>query len=210
MEHGQQEVQISITLGRTWRNLPEDMSQRDIIHRSYGDHQRMEYQQAVQTPGEEGNQDKGKSSHYPIYRRTIEPDREYSDSFRLTRSRPTQLSSGFTPFRKQEISGKVSPFLTIPGSFQEKTRVQKEKQYLFQPQEERVRPNDSEAVGVCERSTKEPEIVLNTSRISRPINSNITPTYNEHNFVKPEINLKNDQLWLQMFQFAVQTQDKVD
>ncbi|MBW0556047.1 hypothetical protein O181_095762 [Austropuccinia psidii MF-1] len=106
----------------------------------------MEYQWAVQTPGGEGNQDKGKSSHYPSYRRTIEPDRAYSDSFRLTRSRPTQLSSGFTPFRKQQISGQDSPFFIIPGSFQEKTKVKREKQDLFQPQAKRFRPNDLEAL----------------------------------------------------------------
>ncbi|MBW0592110.1 hypothetical protein O181_131825 [Austropuccinia psidii MF-1] len=104
MENGQQEAQPSVTLGRTWRNLPEDMSQRDTLQGSDGNHQRMEFQQAAQTPGGEGNQDKGKSSHYPCYRRTIEPDRDYSDSFSLARSRPTQLSSGFKPFMKQQIS----------------------------------------------------------------------------------------------------------
>ncbi|MBW0465997.1 hypothetical protein O181_005712 [Austropuccinia psidii MF-1] len=44
-----------------------------------------------------------------------------------TRSRPTQLFSGFTPFRHQNISGQESPFFTIPGSFQEKTRIQGKK-----------------------------------------------------------------------------------
>ncbi|MBW0572133.1 hypothetical protein O181_111848 [Austropuccinia psidii MF-1] len=86
MEHGQHEVQPSITLGRPWSNFPEDLSQRDVNHRCYGNNQRMEYQQAVQTPGGEGNKDKGELSHYTSYRRTIEPDRSYSDSFRLTRS----------------------------------------------------------------------------------------------------------------------------
>ncbi|MBW0464934.1 hypothetical protein O181_004649 [Austropuccinia psidii MF-1] len=104
IEHAQQEVQPRITLGRNCSKFPEDMSQRDIIHRSSESHQRMESQQEVQTPGGEGNQDKGKSSHYPSYRRKIEPDRTYYDFFRLTRSRPTQLSSGFTPLRKQQIS----------------------------------------------------------------------------------------------------------
>ncbi|MBW0468974.1 hypothetical protein O181_008689 [Austropuccinia psidii MF-1] len=41
MEHGQQEVQPSITLGRTWSKFPEDMLQRDILQRPYGNHQRM-------------------------------------------------------------------------------------------------------------------------------------------------------------------------
>ncbi|MBW0482996.1 hypothetical protein O181_022711 [Austropuccinia psidii MF-1] len=148
MEHGQQEVQPSITLGRTWSKMPKDMSQRDILQRPYGNHQRMKSHQAVQTPGGEGNQDKGESSHYPSYRRTAEPDRADSDSFRLTRSRPTQLSSGFTTFRYQQISGQESPFFTIPGLFQEKTRIQGQKQDIFQPKAERIRPNDSEAVGL--------------------------------------------------------------
>ncbi|MBW0577981.1 hypothetical protein O181_117696 [Austropuccinia psidii MF-1] len=88
MEHGQQVVQPIIPMGRTWRKLPEDMSQRDTLQRSYGNHQRMESHQTVQIPGGEGNQDKGESSHYPSYRRTDEPERAYYDSFRLTRSIP--------------------------------------------------------------------------------------------------------------------------
>ncbi|MBW0530296.1 hypothetical protein O181_070011, partial [Austropuccinia psidii MF-1] len=176
MEHGQQDVQPSIPLGRTWSKFPEDLSQRDTLQRPYGNHQRLKPNQAVQTPRGEGNQDKGESSHYPGYRRTAEPDRAYSDSFRLTRSRPNQLSSGLTPFRHQQISVQESPFFPILGSFQEQTRIQGKKQDLFQPKADRVRPNDSKAVGLGERSTQEPEIVVNTSRISSPTNRNITPT----------------------------------
>ncbi|MBW0543955.1 hypothetical protein O181_083670 [Austropuccinia psidii MF-1] len=105
MKHGQQEVQPSIILVRTWRKLQGDMSQRDTLQRTYGNQQRMEFQQEVQTLGGEGNQDKGESSQYPSYRQTAEPERAYSDFFRLTRGRPTQLSSGLTPFRNQQISG---------------------------------------------------------------------------------------------------------
>ncbi|MBW0532428.1 hypothetical protein O181_072143 [Austropuccinia psidii MF-1] len=114
-EHGQQEVQPGIPLGRAWSKFPKDMSLRDRLQRPYGNHQRLECHQAVQTPGGEGKQDKGESSHYPSYGRTADPDRAYSDSFRLTRSRPNQLSSGFKPFRNQQISGQESPFFTIPG-----------------------------------------------------------------------------------------------
>ncbi|MBW0485255.1 hypothetical protein O181_024970 [Austropuccinia psidii MF-1] len=105
MAHGQQEVQPSIPLGRTWSKLPEDNIQRDILQRSYGNPQSMESHQAVQTPGAEGNQDKGESSHYPSYIRTAEPGKAYSNSFRRIRSRQTQLSSGFKPFWHQKISG---------------------------------------------------------------------------------------------------------
>ncbi|MBW0480309.1 hypothetical protein O181_020024 [Austropuccinia psidii MF-1] len=175
MEHGQREVQPSIPLGRTWRKFPEDMSQRDILQRSYGNDQGMESHKEVQTTGGEGSQDKGESSHYPSYRRTAEPDRSYSDFFNLTRNRPTQLSSGFTPFRHQKISGQESPFFTIPGTFQEKTRIQGQNQHFFHPKAERIRPYDRESVGIGEKSTQEPDIVLNTSRISIPTNRNITP-----------------------------------
>ncbi|MBW0510964.1 hypothetical protein O181_050679 [Austropuccinia psidii MF-1] len=130
------------------------MSQRDKLQIPYGNHQRLESHQAVQTPGGEGNQDKGESSHYPRYRRTAEPDRAYSDSCMLTRIRPNHLSSGFTPLTNQQISDQESSFFTIPGNFQEKTRIQGQKQNLFQPKAERVRPNDPEAVGLAERSTQ--------------------------------------------------------
>ncbi|MBW0475704.1 hypothetical protein O181_015419 [Austropuccinia psidii MF-1] len=40
MEHGQQEVQPSITRGRTWSKLTEDMSQRNNLQRPYGNHNR--------------------------------------------------------------------------------------------------------------------------------------------------------------------------
>ncbi|MBW0488640.1 hypothetical protein O181_028355 [Austropuccinia psidii MF-1] len=119
---------------------------------------------------------------------------------------PNHLSSGVTPFRNQQISGKKSPFSTIPGSFQEKTRIQGPNQDLFQPKAERVRSNYPEAVGLGERSTQEPEIVVHTSRISSPINRNMTPTQIEHNVITPESNLKSDALWLKMSQFAEKTQ----
>ncbi|MBW0511888.1 hypothetical protein O181_051603 [Austropuccinia psidii MF-1] len=208
MEHGQQEVQPGIPLGRTWSKLPEDLSQNNGLQRSYGNHQRLESPQAVQTPGGEGKQDKGESRNYPSYRRTAEPDRAYSDSFRLTSSRPDQLSSGFTQFINQQIICQESPFFTIPGSFQEETRIQGQKQDHLQPLEERVRPNDPETVGFGERSAQEPEVVVHTSRISSPLNRNITPTQIEHNVVTPESNPSSDALWLQMSQYDEQTQKK--
>ncbi|MBW0469040.1 hypothetical protein O181_008755 [Austropuccinia psidii MF-1] len=186
------------------------MSQRDRIQRPYGNHQRLEPKQAVQTPGGEGKQDKGESSHYPSYRRTTDPDREYSDSLRVTRSRPNQLSSSFKPFRNQQISGQESPFFTIPGSFQEKTRIQGKKQDLLHSKAKRVRPNDPEAFGLGERSTQEPKIVVNTSRISSPNNRNITPTQDKHDVVTPESNLKNDAMLLQMSQYAEKTQKQLE
>ncbi|MBW0464273.1 hypothetical protein O181_003988 [Austropuccinia psidii MF-1] len=206
MEHGQEEVQPGIPLGRTWSKWPEDLSQRVRLQRPYGNHQRLESHQEVQTPGGEGKQDKGESSHYPSYRRTADPDRAYSDSFRITRSGPKQLSSGFKPFRNQHISGQESSFFTIPGNFREKTRIQGQKQDHLQPEEERVRPTDPQAVGFGERSAQEPEVVVNDSIISSPINKNMTPIQIEHNVVTPESNLNSDELWLQMSQFGEQTQ----
>ncbi|MBW0498415.1 hypothetical protein O181_038130 [Austropuccinia psidii MF-1] len=202
--HGSK-VQPAISLGRTWSKFPEDLSQKDRLQRPDGNHQRLESYQAVEAPGGKGTEDKGESSHYPSYRKTVNPDRAYSDSFRLTRRRPNQLSSGFTPFKKQKISGQELPFFTIPGSFQEKTRKQGQEQNLLQPEEERVRPNDSEAVGFGKRSAQEPDVIVNHSRISSPSNRNITPTQTEHNIVTSESNINSDTLWLQMSQFAKQS-----
>ncbi|MBW0486867.1 hypothetical protein O181_026582 [Austropuccinia psidii MF-1] len=179
-------VQPSVPLGRTWSKLPEDMSQRDRLQSPYDNHQILESHHAVQTPGGEGKQDKGESSHYPSYRRRTYPYSEYSDSFRLTRRRPNQLSS----------------------SFQEKTRIQGQKQDLFSPKAERVRPNDTETVGICERSKQEPEVVVNNCKISSPLNRNITPTKIEHNAVTPESNSNSDEQWFKMSQYAEQTQKK--
>ncbi|MBW0490676.1 hypothetical protein O181_030391 [Austropuccinia psidii MF-1] len=177
MEHGQQEVQSSIPLGRTYSKLPEDMSQRDRLQRPYGNNKSLESHQEVQTAGGEGKQDKGEQSHYPSYRRTADPDRAYSDYFRLTRR-----------------------------SFQEKTRIQGQKQDLLQPKAERVRPNHPKAVGLGERSTQEPEIAVHTSTISSLIDRNITPTQIEHSVATPVSNLNHDALWLHMSQFAEKTQ----
>ncbi|MBW0589350.1 hypothetical protein O181_129065 [Austropuccinia psidii MF-1] len=93
------------------------------------------------------------------------------------------------------------------GLKREKARIKREKQDFFEPEAERVRPHDQEAVGLVERSTQEPEIVVNTSnRIRRPADKNITPTQNENNSVKPESNIKINKLWLKISQFSEKTQ----
>ncbi|MBW0529632.1 hypothetical protein O181_069347 [Austropuccinia psidii MF-1] len=88
--------------------------------------------------------------------------------------------------------------------------MQGKKQDIFHPKAERVRPNDPEAFGLGERNTQELEIAVNTSSISSPTNININPTQTEHNVVTPESNLNSDKQWLQMSQFAVQTQEQLD
>ncbi|MBW0476389.1 hypothetical protein O181_016104 [Austropuccinia psidii MF-1] len=60
------------------------------------------------------------------------------------------------------------------------------KQDQLQPQEDRVRPNDPEAVGFGERSAQKPEVGVNKFRISSPINRNITPTQIDHNVATPQ------------------------
>ncbi|MBW0521813.1 hypothetical protein O181_061528 [Austropuccinia psidii MF-1] len=77
MEHGQQEVQLSIPLGRTWSKFPGDMSQRDRIQRPYGNQKMLESHKKVYPPGGQGKQDKPESSHYPSYGRTADQDRAY-------------------------------------------------------------------------------------------------------------------------------------
>ncbi|MBW0594165.1 hypothetical protein O181_133880, partial [Austropuccinia psidii MF-1] len=111
-------------------------------------------------------------------------------------------------FRSQQISGQESPFFTIPRSFQEKIRKQGQEQNLLQPEEERVIPHDPEAVRFGKRSTQEPEVVVNHSRLSSPHNRNITPTQTEHNIVTSESNINSDTLCLQMSQYSEQSTKK--
>ncbi|MBW0491149.1 hypothetical protein O181_030864 [Austropuccinia psidii MF-1] len=166
MEIGQQEVQPSCKIGRTWGILKEDRSQRDTFQRAYGNNQRLESQKAVRNPGGKG---------------------------RLARSKPARLPGGFTPLTHQNISGQDSPFFTIRASFQEKKRIKVQEQEFFKTEAERVRTNYSEAVGLSERSTQNPEIILNTSdRISTPTTRNDIPTENAHSFVIAESNIRRN------------------
>ncbi|MBW0557349.1 hypothetical protein O181_097064, partial [Austropuccinia psidii MF-1] len=100
------------------------------------------------------------------------------------------------------------PRVTIlhnPRKFPGEDKDTREKQDHLQPEEERVRTNDPEAVGIGERSAEKPEVVVNNSRISSPINRNITHTQIEHNVATPESNLNSDAPWLQMSQYADQS-----
>ncbi|MBW0504010.1 hypothetical protein O181_043725 [Austropuccinia psidii MF-1] len=82
MKHGKQEVRPDVPLGRTWSKLPEDLSQRDRLHRPYGNHQRLKSHQEVQTAGGEGKQDREN-------RATIQAVEE-----QLTQKGNTQIPSG--------------------------------------------------------------------------------------------------------------------
>ncbi|MBW0570042.1 hypothetical protein O181_109757 [Austropuccinia psidii MF-1] len=108
----------------------------------------------------------------------------------LTQTAHTQIPSG----SQEEFSGEDKDTRAKTGPLSTKA--------------ERDRPNDSEAFGLGERSTQEPEIVVHPSRISSPMNRNITPTQIEHNVFTPESNSNSDELWLQMSQFSEKTQKK--
>ncbi|MBW0491010.1 hypothetical protein O181_030725 [Austropuccinia psidii MF-1] len=108
-----------------------------------------------------------------------------------------QLHKDLFQWSMENKSGQESPFFTLPGGFQEKTRTQGKERYLFSLKAERVRPK-----------TQEQEVVVNHSRISSPLNRNITPTHIEHNAVSPESHLNSAALWLQISQYAEQTQKK--
>ncbi|MBW0464430.1 hypothetical protein O181_004145 [Austropuccinia psidii MF-1] len=66
MEHGQQEVQPGITLGRNCSKFLEDLSQRDRLQRPYGNHQGLEFHQAVQTPGTPSGSQGVDQTHSPV------------------------------------------------------------------------------------------------------------------------------------------------
>ncbi|MBW0492699.1 hypothetical protein O181_032414 [Austropuccinia psidii MF-1] len=92
----------------------------------------------------------------------------------LNQAEPTLIPSGsqgvnqplpsfLTTFKNQQISSQESQFFIMTCSFQEKTRIKGQKQDCFQPEEERVIPNDPEAFGLGEGRTQDPKIVSNTS-----------------------------------------------
>ncbi|MBW0468268.1 hypothetical protein O181_007983 [Austropuccinia psidii MF-1] len=85
--------------------LTEDISQIDIFQGRYGNQQRLESHQEVQIVRGTGSQDKGESGQNTGYRKEMEPERVNSESFRITRSRPTKFSSGFKPLIIQKLGG---------------------------------------------------------------------------------------------------------
>ncbi|MBW0474739.1 hypothetical protein O181_014454 [Austropuccinia psidii MF-1] len=110
-------------------------------------------------PMKHGRKYQLESSYYPIYGREIEPGIAYYYSFRRTRNgKSTQLLSGFTLLRMQQISGQESPFFQIPGSFQEKEMIERKEQGFFKPEAEIVRPNDTEIAVLIDISTHKQEI----------------------------------------------------
>ncbi|MBW0479139.1 hypothetical protein O181_018854 [Austropuccinia psidii MF-1] len=112
----------------------------------------------------------------------------------LTQTRHTQISSG------SQRAGQISSPEKIRTQGQKHDHLQKRKI---------VRPNAPKAVGFGGRSAQEPEVAVNNYRIGSPITGNITPTQIEHNVVTPESNLNSDALWLQMSQYADQTQNQL-
>ncbi|MBW0478286.1 hypothetical protein O181_018001 [Austropuccinia psidii MF-1] len=157
----------------------------------------------MKTTRREGSQNQGEYSHNPAYIGEMEPEIAYYYSFRLTRSRTIQLSSGFKPLRIQKSRGQESPLCTVPGSFQKKTRIKGKEQDYFQPEEEIIRPQDPEVFRLGESSTQKEKIIVNKSDIiSTTTIGNDIWTQNEHTVVKPESNINSNELWLQMSQFA--------
>ncbi|MBW0489478.1 hypothetical protein O181_029193 [Austropuccinia psidii MF-1] len=137
------------------------------------------------------------------YCKAIEPERAYPNVFRLTRSgKTTKLPSDFTPLRNHQISDHESPFFQIPGSMKESVRIIGQDPDFFQPEAERAKPYDTEIVGPGERSTKKPQIAVNTSdEASIPKIIYDIPPQNEHSSVTPESRIKSNRLRPKMSQF---------
>ncbi|MBW0539819.1 hypothetical protein O181_079534 [Austropuccinia psidii MF-1] len=210
MEDVIQGIQPRITLERT-RKYWEELPQRNILQRNNENHQNLKLKK-VQNSERKGSQDYIKSSYYMTNGRPMEPEREYSDFLRLTRSgKPTQLPSGFTSLRNKQIRDQESPLFPIPGIIQERDRIIGQEKYFFLPEVERIKPYYPEIVGPDERSTRKQQMVVNTSnRIRTPATSIISLTQLEHNCFTPESNSNSDKIWFQMSQLAVKGQGKFD
>ncbi|MBW0470780.1 hypothetical protein O181_010495 [Austropuccinia psidii MF-1] len=175
MEHRQQEVQPRFTLGRTGSMLPECMSERDTLQNSYGNPERMKAQQRAQTTG-------GRAAMQRKNEATIQPIEE-----KLNHKEDTLIPAG-----TQGVDQPNPP---------EKKRFKGQEQGFFQPQAERVTPNDTGAVGLGERSTKQQEVIRS------PATRNNTPQM-ELSVATPESNINSNELWEEMSQFAEKTQER--
>ncbi|MBW0565126.1 hypothetical protein O181_104841 [Austropuccinia psidii MF-1] len=189
MKHGQQEVQPGISLGRTWSKFPEDLSQKidfkDLMVITKG-----------WNPTRQFRLLEARAQRIRDNQATIQAIEEW-----LTQTGPTQIPSG------SQGEGQISSPVASHHSDTNKSMTRSHHSSQFQePKAERVRRHDPEVVGFGERSAQEPEVVVNHSRISSPGDRNITPTQIEHNIVTPESNINSDALWLQIFQYAEQTQ----
>ncbi|MBW0586991.1 hypothetical protein O181_126706 [Austropuccinia psidii MF-1] len=118
----------------------------------------------------------------------MEPDITDSESFRLTRSgKPPTLPGGFKILRHQQISDQESPSFPIPGMIWESNRIIGKEKHSFQLDAERFRPNDSAIVGSGEISTKEQQIIVNTSYDARSSQiRNYISTQSKNNVSNPE------------------------
>ncbi|MBW0469087.1 hypothetical protein O181_008802 [Austropuccinia psidii MF-1] len=89
--------------------------------------------------------------------------------------------------------------------------MKREKQEFSQQEAERVRPNNPEAVRLGEKSTQDPEIAVNISdKRSSPTATDIILTSHEHNDFTPESIINRNELQLQMSQFSLQSQEKLE
>ncbi|MBW0513587.1 hypothetical protein O181_053302 [Austropuccinia psidii MF-1] len=100
IEHGQQEFQPGIPLGRTWSKFLEDLFQRDRLQRPYGNHQRLESQQEAHNPGgsfQEKTRIKGQNQYH------LQPEEE---RFRL--NDPESVGFGERSAQEPEVVVKNS------------------------------------------------------------------------------------------------------
>ncbi|MBW0575191.1 hypothetical protein O181_114906 [Austropuccinia psidii MF-1] len=94
MENSRQVIKPRISLETTLNKLPGNVSQQEILERTNGNKKRIVFK----TVGRKDIQDQRQSCYYPGHRREGEPEREYSDSFRVTKSlKEYNIPSGFTP-----------------------------------------------------------------------------------------------------------------
>ncbi|MBW0539331.1 hypothetical protein O181_079046 [Austropuccinia psidii MF-1] len=177
MEHGQQEVQPGISLGRIGASFQKiclkeiDSKTLIIITKGWNPTSKFRLLEV-------------RAKRIRENQATIQAIAE-----QLTQTGNTQIASG------SQGVGQTSS--TVASHHEGTSRSVAKK---------RVRSNDPETVGLGEGSTQEPEVVVNHSRISSPLNRNITPTLIEHKTVSTESNLNTDELWLQMSPIAEQAQ----
>ncbi|MBW0483385.1 hypothetical protein O181_023100 [Austropuccinia psidii MF-1] len=102
MEHEQQEVQLSFTMGRTWRRLPGDIPQIDTLQGPDGNNQTFESQKAVQAPGGVSQTDSPVSSNHPGTSRSVAKSHHSSQSQVVSRRREGSKGENKTSFNQRK------------------------------------------------------------------------------------------------------------
>ncbi|MBW0463542.1 hypothetical protein O181_003257 [Austropuccinia psidii MF-1] len=187
MGNGKQDVQPGISLGRTWSKKPENLYQRDRLQTRYGNHQSLE-----------------STRHFRLLEVRANRIRENKAILQAIEEQLTQTGNTQNPSGSQGVDKTSSP---VASHHSGTNRSVAKSHHSSQSQEvsRRIQTQKGKNKTSFNQRQRESHRMIR-KLISSPINRDITPTKIKNNVFTPESSLNSDELWLQMSQFAEQTQ----